>query len=149
MSTEPERAGEFIIDASIVHLAGVVADYEELEPSRRPATLPFNPYAITATGFVSANLSALLTARAQLQDTLASSIPTRWPLACPKCVDGRIGHDLLALDTSPPRFMVFRLNGEAIRWDSRELTSVDCLYLGAKLQDTGQSIQSQRRLSEE
>lgn len=68
----PNDAGEFILHASIVHLAGVVADYEELEPSRRPATLPFNPYAITATGFVSANLSALLTdAQTQLQDTLA------------------------------------------------------------------------------
>ena len=68
----PNDAGEFIIHASIVHLAGVVADYEELEPSRRPATLLFSPYAVTATRFVPANLPALLTdARAQLHDTLA------------------------------------------------------------------------------
>jgi hypothetical protein len=68
----PNDAGEFIIHASIVHLAGVVADYEELEPSRRPATLPFNHHAVTATRFVSANLPALLTdARAKLQDALA------------------------------------------------------------------------------
>lgn len=68
----PNDAGEFIIHASIVHLAGVVADYEELEPSRRPATLPFNSHAVTATRFTSANLPALLTdARAHLQDTLA------------------------------------------------------------------------------
>ncbi len=68
----PNDAGEFIIHASIVHLAGVVADYEELEPSRRPPTFPFNPHAITATRFVPANLPALLTdACAQLQDTLA------------------------------------------------------------------------------
>lgn len=68
----PNDAGEFIIHASIVHLAGVVADYEELEPSRRPATLPFNHHAVTATRFVSANLPTLLTdARAKLQDTLA------------------------------------------------------------------------------
>lgn len=68
----PNDAGEFILHASIVHLAGVVADYEELEPSRRPATLPFSPHAVTATRFVSANLPALLTdAQAQLQDTLA------------------------------------------------------------------------------
>ncbi len=68
----PNDAGEFIIHASIVHLAGVVADYEEIEPSRRPATLPFSPHAVTATRFVPANLPALLTdVRAKLQDTLA------------------------------------------------------------------------------
>jgi HD-like signal output (HDOD) protein len=68
----PNDAGEFIIHASVVHLAGVIADYEELEPSRRPATLPFNPHAVTATRFVPANLPALLAdARAQMQDTLA------------------------------------------------------------------------------
>jgi hypothetical protein len=60
----------------IVHLAGVVADHEELEPSRRPALLPFSPYAITATGFVLTNLPALLTdVRAQLRDTLALVCP--------------------------------------------------------------------------
>ncbi|MDF0676245.1 MAG: HDOD domain-containing protein [Nitrospira sp.] len=68
----PNDAGEFIIHASIVHLAGVVADYEELEPNRRPAVMPISPYAITATRFAAANLPALLTdARAKLQDTLA------------------------------------------------------------------------------
>ncbi len=68
----PNDAGEYILHASIVHLAGVVADSEELEPSRRPATLPFNPHAVTATRFTSDNLPALLAdARAQLQDTLA------------------------------------------------------------------------------
>lgn len=68
----PNDAGEFIIHASIVHLAGIVADYEEIEPSRRPTTLPFSPYAITATRFVPANLSALLTdVRAKMQETLA------------------------------------------------------------------------------
>jgi HD-like signal output (HDOD) protein len=68
----PGDAGEFILHASIVHLAGVAADHEELDPNRRPAALPFNPHAVTATGFVPANLPALLTdARAQLQDTLA------------------------------------------------------------------------------
>ena len=63
-------AGEFALHASIVHLAGVVADHEELESSRRPAALPFNPHALTATRFVPANLPALLAdARAQLHDT--------------------------------------------------------------------------------
>ncbi len=68
----PNDAGEFILHASIVHLAGVVADYEEFEPSRRPAAMPISPYAITATRFAAASLTALLTdARAKLQDTLA------------------------------------------------------------------------------
>ncbi len=68
----PNDAGEFITHASVVHLAGVVVDYEELEPSRRPAVLPFSPYAVTATRCVPANIPALLAdARAQLQDTLA------------------------------------------------------------------------------
>ncbi len=68
----PNDAGEFILHASIVHLAGVAADYEELEPSRRPATLPFSPLAVTATQFVPANLPALLTdAQTKLKDTLA------------------------------------------------------------------------------
>lgn len=67
----PNDAGEFILHASIVHLAGVAADYEEIEPSRRPAALPLNPYAVTAARFVPANLPALLVdVRAQLQDTL-------------------------------------------------------------------------------
>lgn len=72
----PNDAGEFIFHASIVHLAGVVTDHEELEPSRRPAALPFSPHAVTATGFVPANLSVLLRdAQAQLHDTLALIYP--------------------------------------------------------------------------
>jgi HD-like signal output (HDOD) protein len=72
----PKDAGEFIVLASLVHLAGVVADYEELDPARRPATIPFSPQAIAATGFVTADLPALLTqARAQLQETLAMIQP--------------------------------------------------------------------------
>ncbi len=72
----PNDAGEFILHASIVHLAGAVADREELEPSRRAAALPFSPHAVTATGFVPANLPVLLTdAQAQLHDTLALIYP--------------------------------------------------------------------------
>jgi HD-like signal output (HDOD) protein len=68
----PKDAGEFALHASIVHLAGVVADHDELESSRRPAAVPFNPHALTATRFVPANLPALLAdTRAQLHDTLA------------------------------------------------------------------------------
>jgi HD-like signal output (HDOD) protein len=68
----PKDAGEFILLASIAHLAGVVADYEELDSGRRPATMPFSPQAIAATGFVPANLPSLLAeARTQLEETLA------------------------------------------------------------------------------
>jgi HD-like signal output (HDOD) protein len=68
----PNEAGEFALHASIVHLAGVVADHEELESSRRPEIVPFDPFAVTTTQFSPANLPALLTdARAQLQDALA------------------------------------------------------------------------------
>ncbi len=72
----PKDAGEFILQASIVHIAGAVVDYEELDSSRRPASVAFSPQAITATRFVPANLPALLTeARAQLQETLANVQP--------------------------------------------------------------------------
>lgn len=72
----PKDAGEFELHASLVHLAGAVADQEELEPTRRPAALPVSPYAITATGFVLTNLPALLTdVRTQLRDTLSLVCP--------------------------------------------------------------------------
>lgn len=72
----PNDAGEFIIHASIVNLAGVIADYEELEPSQKPATVPFNPQAVTATGFQPASHPTVLAdAHAQWQDTLALVYP--------------------------------------------------------------------------
>lgn len=72
----PKDAGEFALHASIVHLAGVVVDHEELESSRRPAVLPFSPHAVMATGFVLTDLPTLLTdVRAQLRDTLARVCP--------------------------------------------------------------------------
>jgi HD-like signal output (HDOD) protein len=68
----PKDAGEFALHASIVHLAGVVADSEELEPNRRREVLPFAPSALTVTRFEPANLPALLSAaQAQLQGALA------------------------------------------------------------------------------
>jgi HD-like signal output (HDOD) protein len=72
----PNEAGEFSLHASIVHLAGVVADNEELEPNRRRDVLPFDSYAVSATHFSPPNLSALLAdAHAQLQETLAVIYP--------------------------------------------------------------------------
>jgi len=68
----PKDAGEFALHASIVHLAGVVADNEELEPSRRREVLPFATSAITTTRFELAKLPELLAdAQGQLQSTLA------------------------------------------------------------------------------
>jgi HD-like signal output (HDOD) protein len=72
----PSEAGEFALHASIVHLAGVIADHEELGPNRRQEVVPFDPYAITATQFVRADLPALLAeVRVQLQDTLTLIYP--------------------------------------------------------------------------
>jgi HD-like signal output (HDOD) protein len=72
----PSEAGEFALHASIVHLAGVVADHEELGPNRRQETVPFDPQAITATQFDPANLPAVLAdVHAQLQVTLALIYP--------------------------------------------------------------------------
>ncbi|MDH4085306.1 MAG: HDOD domain-containing protein [Nitrospira sp.] len=68
----PKEAGDFALHASTVHLAGVVADHEELEPNRRHEVMPFDPFAITTTQFEPPSLSALLIeTHAQLQDTLA------------------------------------------------------------------------------
>ncbi len=67
----PKDAGEFALDASIVHLSGVVADNEELEPNRRREVLPFHPSAVAVTQFEPANLPALVEeVRAQLQRTV-------------------------------------------------------------------------------
>lgn len=72
----PNEAGECALHASIVHLAGVVADNEELEPNRRREVLPFLSHALTATQFDQANLQPLrMDAHAQLQETLALIYP--------------------------------------------------------------------------
>ncbi len=68
----PNEAGEFTIHASMVHLAGVVVDHEELEPNRRREVLPFDPFAVSTTQFLTASLPVLLTeTHAHLQDMLA------------------------------------------------------------------------------
>lgn len=73
----PHEAGDFSLHASIVHLAGFVVDHEELEPNRRQAAIPFDPFAVTATQFVTASLPALLTeTHALLQDMLALVQPS-------------------------------------------------------------------------
>jgi HD-like signal output (HDOD) protein len=72
----PGEAGAFILHASIVHLAGVVADHEALDSSGSQDGLSFDPHAVTATQFVQADLPAVLAeVRAQLQDTLTLIYP--------------------------------------------------------------------------
>ncbi len=72
----PDEAGDYVLHASIVHLAGEVVDYEERDPKRRPAEVPFDPQAMKATGFVRASLPELMTdAQAQLNDVLALVYP--------------------------------------------------------------------------
>lgn len=72
----PSESGAFTLHASIVHLAGVVADHEALDSSGSPQGLSFDPHAVTATQFVQAELPAVLSeVRAQLQDALTLIYP--------------------------------------------------------------------------
>ena len=47
--------------ALIVHLAGLMVDHEELEPTHRHEAIPFDPFALTTTQFLTAILPGLLT----------------------------------------------------------------------------------------
>ena len=68
----PMEAGDFILHASIVHLAGAMVDYEECEPNRRREVVPFDPVALESTQFLPDHFPALLKeAYEQLQETLA------------------------------------------------------------------------------
>jgi len=72
----PNQAGEYALHASIVHLAGVIADHHESTNPQAPHTLPFNPYAIQTTQFKDNTwLPLLKEAEAQLEETLALFSP--------------------------------------------------------------------------
>ena len=72
----PNEAGEFALHASILHLAGAVADHESLDPKRRQEGMPFDPHAISTTGFSPASLPDLLSeVRAKLHDTVTLIYP--------------------------------------------------------------------------
>lgn len=72
----PNDAGEFALHASIVHLAGVIADHRELPKSRLPHAFPFHPYALQTTQFKEDKRDALLEdAETQLEETLALFSP--------------------------------------------------------------------------
>jgi hypothetical protein len=77
---DPAKAGAFVLQASIVHLAGTIVDYheehEEMEPARQPAALFLHPDAVAAVRFVPAPIPALLAeAQAELQQTVRSISP--------------------------------------------------------------------------
>lgn len=72
----PNEAGEYTLHASIVHLAGVIADHSELPKAQVPPMLPFHPYALQTTQFKDSDRPALLKeAEAQLEETLALFSP--------------------------------------------------------------------------
>jgi HD-like signal output (HDOD) protein len=72
----PNEAGEFTLHASIVHLAGAVADHAELELVQACQPPAFDPFALACTKFVADEHQALLKeAQEQLQDTLAFIYP--------------------------------------------------------------------------
>ena len=72
----PNEGGEYALHASIVHLAGVIADHNELPKSQAPQAPPFHSYALQATQFKDSDRPALLKeALAQLEETLALFSP--------------------------------------------------------------------------
>jgi len=72
----PNEAGEYALHASILHLAGVIADCSELPTTQAPQVLPFHPYALQTTQFKDSGRPALLTeALASLEETLALFSP--------------------------------------------------------------------------
>ncbi|MCP9453701.1 MAG: HDOD domain-containing protein [Nitrospira sp.] len=74
---DPDKAGAFVLQASIVHLAGAIVDYhEEMKPPRRPPALFLHPGAVAAVRFVPSAIPTLLAeAQAELQQTLHSISP--------------------------------------------------------------------------
>jgi HD-like signal output (HDOD) protein len=72
----PDEAGEYRLHASIVHLAGVIAEHSELPQTQATQALPFHPYALQTTQFKDSTWPALLKdAEAQLEETLALFSP--------------------------------------------------------------------------
>lgn len=72
----PNEAGEYTLHASIIHLAGVIADHSETPKSQALPALPFHPYAIQTSQFKETEWPALLKdAEAQLEETLALFSP--------------------------------------------------------------------------
>ena len=72
----PNQAAEFDLHASIVHLAGAVADHAELESAQAGRQLACDPFALSRTRFNADESPALLKeAQDQLQDSLSFIYP--------------------------------------------------------------------------
>ena len=72
----PVEAGDYALHASIVHLAGVVADHNELHPAVAPQELSFHEAALQSTRFNVRERPALLSeAQEQLQETVKLFTP--------------------------------------------------------------------------
>ena len=72
----PDQAGEFALHASVVHLAGALADYAELEPAQAGPPPACDPFALSCTRFNTDECPTVLKeAQEQLQDALACIYP--------------------------------------------------------------------------
>jgi HD-like signal output (HDOD) protein len=72
----PNKAVEYQLHASIVHLAGVVADHAQSETNRAVDPPPFDPFALSCTQFkVDKHRSLLTEAQNELQNMLAFISP--------------------------------------------------------------------------
>ncbi|MFO0707312.1 MAG: HDOD domain-containing protein [Nitrospira sp.] len=72
----PNEAGEFTLHASIVHLAGVVADHDANAHPNKEEILQFHTFALNSTQFNTNERPALVKdAHSQLKDTLAMIYP--------------------------------------------------------------------------
>lgn len=74
----PSQAGEFNLHASIVHLAGAVADHAELDPAQASQPPACDPFALSRTQFNADECPTLLK---EAQDQLQDSLTFIYPLA--------------------------------------------------------------------
>ena len=72
----PHTAGEFTLNASIVHLAGNITDHADLDPGQDKEWSPCDPFALSCLRFNPDDRPALLKeAQGQLQETLSYIYP--------------------------------------------------------------------------
>ncbi len=73
----PNEAAEYQLEASIVHLAGALADHAQLEPGQADGPLPFDAFALACTQFnVEQRRSLLDEAEKDIRLTLAFVSPS-------------------------------------------------------------------------
>jgi len=72
----PGAAGDFKLNASIVHIAGNITDHAEVDPGTKSQWSPCDPFALSCTRFNPGDRPALLKeAQEQLQKTLSFIYP--------------------------------------------------------------------------